>query len=66
MSTGRGNVPGPYVEQVKEDRGLMVYPPDETMDIGARRSGLPRDASTGPKSLDHVGGSSGKRGREGK
>jgi hypothetical protein len=66
MATGRGQIPGPYVETVKEDKGLMIYPPDETMDIGARRSGMPRDASRGPKSIDHVGGSSGSRGKEGK
>ena len=37
----------------------MVYVPFETMGIGARKSGLPGNASEGPKSLEHVGGSAG-------
>jgi hypothetical protein len=64
MSTGK--IPGPYVNDVKQDDGLMVYPPFPTMDIGARKSGQPPQAPTGPKSLDHVGGNAGKRGKEGK
>lgn len=61
----KGKIPGPYVGDVREDDGLMVYPPFPTMDIGARKSGLPKEASTGPKSLDHVGGSDGTSGGEG-
>lgn len=64
MTTGK--IPGPYVGDVKEDRELMVYVPFEKMDIGARNSGLPPEASAGPKPLEHVGGSDGTRGREGK
>lgn len=60
-----GKIPGPYVNTVKVDDGLMVYPPFESMDIGARRSGLPGSASAGPKPLSHVGGSEGARGSEG-
>lgn len=57
----RGSIPRPYVNDVKEDRSLMVYPPDDNMDIGARKSGVPKSASTGPKGLEHVGGSVGSR-----
>jgi hypothetical protein len=59
MSQGR--MPKPYVNDVKVDEALMVYPPFPTMGIGARKSGLPSSASTGPKSIDHVGSSAGKK-----
>ena len=54
-----GKFPKPYINDVKKDDSTMVYPPIETMDIGARRSALPSSASTGPKSLEHVGTSAG-------
>ena len=54
-----GKFPKPYINDVKKDDSIMVYPPIETMDIGARRSALPASASTGPKSLEHVGTSAG-------
>jgi hypothetical protein len=50
--------PKPYINDVKKDESIMIYVPTETMDIGARKSALPPSASTGPKSLEHVGGSS--------
>ncbi len=61
--------PRAYVNQVKKDDSTMVYVPTETMDIGARRSGLPSSASQGPASIEHVGksatGSGGdKKGRK--
>ena len=57
MSNGR--MPRPYVNDVKKDDAMMVYVPTETMDIGARRSGLPAAASGGPRSLEHVGSTAG-------
>lgn len=51
--------PRPYVNDVSQDSSRMVYVPMDRMDIGARNSGLPKAASTGPKSLEHVGGSAG-------
>ena len=60
-----GKIPGPYVNTVKVDDGLMEYPPFPSMDIGARRSGLPGSASAGPKQIRHVGEADGMRGREG-
>ena len=57
-----GKFPKPYINDVKKDDSIMVYPPTETMDIGARRSALPSSASTGPRSLEHVGGSAGSNG----
>lgn len=61
-----GKIPGPYVNDVKKDDSLMQYVPMETMDIGARKSGMPNRASEGPKSLEHVGAGPGRSGREGK
>lgn len=51
--------PKPTTTTVKEDNGLMVYVDPDKMGIGARASGLPKEASEGPKSLEHVGGSTG-------
>ena len=40
----------------------MIYTSFDTMGIGARKSGTPKSASEGPKSIEHVGSSaSGKR-----
>lgn len=55
--SSQGRTPKPYVNDVKEDDGLMVYVPFPAMDIGARKSGMPASASEGPKSLQHTGGS---------
>ena len=55
-----GKFPKPYVNDVRKDESLMQYVPTDKMDIGARSSGLPKSASEGPKSLEHVGGSAGK------
>jgi hypothetical protein len=60
-------MPGPYVNDVKVDDGLMVYVPFPNMDIGARKSGMPSSASLGPKSISHVGDNDGQSGnRKGK
>ena len=58
MSTG--TTPRAYVNDVKKDDGLMEYVDFDKMGIGARTSGKPGRASEGPKSLQHVGGSTGK------
>ena len=54
-----GTFPRPYVNEVPQeqggDTGLMQYTKFPTMGIGARNSGLPKDASQGPKAIDHVG-----------
>ena len=59
-STGR--LPGPYVNDIGVDKGLMEYVPFPNMDIGARSSGMP-GGNEGPKSLEHVGGSQGDKGK---
>lgn len=62
MSTGK--IPGPYVNDTKQDDAIMEYVPFPTMDIGARRSGMPGGAMSGMRSIEHVGSSEGKRGNE--
>ncbi len=47
--------PKAYTAEVKRDDNLMEYTTFSTMSIGARKSGLPTAASTGPKSIEHVG-----------
>ena len=50
-----GSIPKPYINDVKVDESTMVYVPFEHTGIGGRKSGMPMSASTGPKSLSHVG-----------
>jgi hypothetical protein len=58
-----GKFPKPYIDSVPKDPDpMMVIVPMRTMGIGARRSGLPNTVSTGPGSIEHVGGSEGKKG----
>ncbi len=59
MSSGR--FPGPYVADVPAEGGdkMMVTVPFANMGIGARKSGTPSDPSTGPKPIEHVGGTTG-------
>ena len=59
MTSGR--LPKPSITDVAKDSSIMVYVDTEKMGIGARSSGLPKSASTGPGSLEHVGGSAGKK-----
>lgn len=61
MATEKGSFPRAYQGNVKQDDGLCVYVPFPTMDIGARKSGQPQSASSGPKSLEHVGDSASSR-----
>jgi len=56
--------PNPYVSDVKKDVSLMVYINTETMGIGANKAGLPKAASEGPGSLDHVGTSAGGKNKK--
>ena len=51
--------PKPYLNSVPEVGTApgMVYPPLHNMHIGARKAGMPKMASEGPGSLEHVGGS---------
>ena len=49
-------VPGPYQNSVREDDPLMRRVPQDTMDIGARPSGLPKDVKSAGMSIDHVAG----------
>jgi hypothetical protein len=56
-------MPKPYVNDVPNSPDpMVVIVPMDRMDIGARKSGMPKAASTGPGSLSHVGGSGGKKG----
>jgi hypothetical protein len=57
--------PKPYVDDVKKDEALMIYVPFDNTEIGARKSGMPKSASQGPKSLEHVGSTAGSSGKKG-
>lgn len=57
--------PKPYVNEVPKEgaSGIMEYVDFDRMGIGARNSGVPKDASQGPKGLDHVGTSATGKGK---
>lgn len=59
-----GSIPKPYMNDVKKDESTMVYVPTDHMGIGARKSGMPKSASEGPRSLEHVGSSAGRGGKK--
>lgn len=61
MSSGK--FPRPYVNDVPAEGAdkTMVYPPFDKLDIGARSSGLPKNNLNEIRSLDHVGGTAGKK-----
>jgi hypothetical protein len=44
----------------------MVYTTFDRMGIGARKSGMPKEASGGPRSIEHVGGSTGSNSNSGR
>jgi hypothetical protein len=56
MASGE-KFPKAYDSTVKRDDSLMIYTSFDKMGIGARGSGLPKEASEGPKALEHVGSS---------
>jgi hypothetical protein len=60
---GKSGFPGPYVDSVPREGAdsMMEYPPFEKMAIGAHGQGLPKGGMNDLKSLDHVGGSAGKK-----
>lgn len=54
MADSKGRFPGPYLNDVRAEDPMMKRVPPDSLDIGARKSGLPR----GPHSeatLTHVG-----------
>ena len=55
--------PKAYDSSVKRDDSLLVYTSFDRMGIGARGSGLPKEASAGPKSIEHVGKSASGNGK---
>lgn len=57
-STGAGRFPKAYVNTVKKDP-IMETVPFDTLSIGARSSGLPKNVKGEKMGLDHVGGTAG-------
>lgn len=55
-SNGSKKFPGPYVNQCKESDPIMERVPLDTMDIGARKSGMPTsaDAKSDGMGIKHV------------
>ncbi len=54
MADSKGRFPAPYINDVKAEDPIMKRVPQDTLDIGARKSGLPK----GPHSeatISHVG-----------
>lgn len=61
MGDSTGRFPGPYLSDVKASDPMMKRVDPDTMDIGARKSGMPK----GPHSeatISHVGETASGRG----
>lgn len=58
-----GKFPGPYVNDAKKDDTIMEYVPMDTMDIGARKSGLATkgEVKRDDMGIEHVGGMAGRK-----
>lgn len=57
--------PVPYVNDVPSEPGkdpMMKTVPFNSLDIGARASGMPKGMDNGSMSVEHVGGSAGNKG----
>lgn len=50
--------PGPYVNDTKKDESVMKYVPMNSLDIGARASGMPKSVGSDGMTLDHVSNNS--------
>lgn len=63
MAGTKPGFPGPYVDNVPAEGSdkMMEYTNFDHMGIGARKSTLNTVDQSGPKPLDHVGGSAGKK-----
>jgi hypothetical protein len=55
MSDEKGRFPGPYINSVKADDPIMKRVPMATLDIGARKSGLPKSPTADEATISHVG-----------
>ena len=59
MADSKGKFPGPYLNDVKENDPLMKRVDQDNLEIGARKSGMPK-GSAAPSSeatISHVGDS---------
>ena len=54
MSENRGKFPGPYLNTTDANDPIMKRVPEDSMDIGARRSGMPKSIGNS-NLLQHVG-----------
>ena len=55
-------MPRPYINDVKQDNSTMVYPNGGDFaitEIGARKSGQPKDTKSSGMGLTHVGNGTG-------
>jgi len=54
MGDSTGKFPGPYINDVRKDDPIMKRVPMDTLDIGARKSGMPKSMDDQAK-IQHVG-----------
>lgn len=50
-----GTFPAPYIQDTKIDDPIMKRIDIDTLEIGARPSGLPKDVKNSTMSIEHVG-----------
>ena len=63
MADSRGRFPGPFINDVKAEDPIMKRVDQDNLEIGARPSGMPKDAKSQNLSIVHVGESAGGKGK---
>ena len=63
MADSRGKFPQPYANDVKESDPVMKRVNQDHLEIGARNSGMPKNAKSDGMGLVHVGDTAGGKGR---
>jgi hypothetical protein len=58
-STSIGKFPAPYVDQARENDGVVVRVGQDMGEIGSRPSGMPKTMMTERMTIQHVGGGTG-------
>jgi hypothetical protein len=63
MADSTGKFPSPYLNDVRAEDPIMKRVPMATMDIGARKSGMPSSGPHSEATISHVGDTASSKSR---
>ena len=63
MADSKGRFPAPYISDVKAEDPIMKRVDQDNLEIGARNSGMPKNAKSEGMGITHVGDTAGGKGR---